>query len=180
MNTQNEQELLIALQSDINSSFRKLIALYQQRLYWHIRNMVKNHDDTDDILQNVYIKVYNNINNFKGDSKLYSWLYRIATNESITFLNKKAKKYNITNEELSQKLVQNLEADIYYDGNLIQLKLQKAIATLPRKQQQVFNMKYFQELKYKEISEILQTSEGALKASYHIATKKIEEFLKNN
>ena len=180
MNTQNEQELLIALQSDINSSFSKLISIYQERLYWHIRNTVKNHDDTDDILQNVYLKVYNNINNFKGDSKLYSWLYRIATNESITFLNKKAKKYNITNEELSQKLVQNLEADVYYDGSQIQLKLQKAIATLPHKQQQVFNMKYFQELKYKEISEILQTSEGALKASYHIATKKIEEFLKNN
>lgn len=180
MNTQNEQELLIALQSDINSSFSKLITIYQERLYWHIRNMVKNHDDTDDILQNVYIKVYNNINNFKGDSKLYSWLYRIATNESITFLNKKAKKHNITNEELSQKLVQNLEADVYYDGSQIQLKLQKAIATLPHKQQQVFNMKYFQELKYKEMSEILETSEGSLKASYHIATKKIEEFLKNN
>lgn len=180
MNTQNEQELLIALQSDINSSFSKLITIYQERLYWHIRNMVKNHDDTDDILQNVYIKVYNNINNFKGDSKLYSWLYRIATNESITFLNKKAKKHNITNEELSQKLVQNLEADVYYDGSQIQLKLQKAIATLPHKQQQVFNMKYFQELKYKEMSDILETSEGSLKASYHIATKKIEEFLKNN
>ncbi len=180
MNTQNEQELLIALQSDINSSFSKLITIYQERLYWHIRNMVKNHDDTDDILQNVYIKVYNNINNFKGDSKLYSWLYRIATNESITFLNKKAKKHNITNEELSQKLAQNLEADVYYDGSQIQLKLQKAIATLPHKQQQVFNMKYFQELKYKEMSDILETSEGSLKASYHIATKKIEEFLKNN
>ncbi|GGX14857.1 RNA polymerase sigma factor [Aquimarina muelleri] len=180
MNTQNEQDLLTALKSDINSSFSKLVTLYQERLYWHIRNIVKNHHDTDDILQNVYIKVYNNINNFKGDSKLYSWLYRIATNESITFLNKKAKKDNITNEELSQKLIQNLEADVYYDGSQIELKLQKAIATLPQKQQIVFNMKYFQELKYKEISEILQTSVGALKASYHIATKKIEEFLKND
>ncbi|WP_455423519.1 RNA polymerase sigma factor [Aquimarina mytili] len=164
----------------MNTAFSQLVSLYKQRLYWHIRNMVKNHDDTDDILQNVFIKVYKNIKKFKGDSKLYSWLYRIATNESITFLNQKAKKYNITNEELSIQLVQNLEADVYYEGDQIQLKLQNAIALLPQKQQQVFNMKYFQELKYKEISEILETSEGALKASYHLATKKIEEFLKND
>ncbi|WP_298546876.1 RNA polymerase sigma factor [uncultured Aquimarina sp.] len=179
---QEEENLLIALQTDkdINNAFSKLVALYKQRLYWHIRNMVKNHDDTDDILQNVFIKVYKNISKFKGDSKLYSWMYRIATNESITFLNQKAKKNNISNEELQQQLIQNLEADVYFEGDEIQLKLQKAIALLPRKQQQVFNMKYFQELKYKEISEILETSEGALKASYHLASKKIEEFLKTN
>ncbi len=177
-----EERLLISLQSDndINSAFSELVSLYQQRLYWHIRNMVKNHDDTDDVLQNVFIKVYKNIKKFKGDSKLYSWLYRIATNESITFLNQKAKKHNITNEELSLRLIQNLEADIYFEGNEMQLQLQKAIATLPQKQQQVFNMKYFQELKYREMSEILETSEGALKASYHLASKKIEEFLKND
>ncbi|WP_103070488.1 RNA polymerase sigma factor [Aquimarina sediminis] len=182
MNTQEEQDLLVKLQSgkDINIAFGKLVALYQQRLYWHIRNMVKNHDDTDDVLQNVFIKVYRNIKKFKGDSKLYSWLYRIATNESITFLNQKAKKFKISNEELSQQLIQNLEADIYYEGDQIQLKLQKAIATLPQKQQQVFNMKYFQELKYREMSEILETSEGALKASYHLASKKIEAFLKSD
>ncbi len=182
MNIQEEENLLIALKTDkdINSAFSKLVALYKQRLYWHIRNMVKNHDDTDDILQNVFIKVYKNISKFKGESKLYSWMYRIATNESITFLNQKAKKYNISNEELQQQLIENLEADVYFEGDEIQLKLQKAIALLPRKQQQVFNMKYFQELKYKEISEILETSEGALKASYHLASKKIEEFLKTN
>ncbi len=179
---EEEKCLLKTLQSDkeINTAFSQLVSLYQQRLYWHIRNMVKNHDDTDDILQNVFIKVYKNIKQFKGDSKLYSWLYRIATNESITFLNRKAKQNNITNEELSIRLVQNLVADTYYEGDQIQLKLQNAIATLPQRQQQVFNMKYFQELKYKEISEILETSEGALKASYHLATKKIEEFLKND
>ncbi len=179
---EEEKCLLNTLQSDkeINTAFSQLVSLYQQRLYWHIRNMVKNHDDTDDILQNVFIKVYKNIKQFKGDSKLYSWLYRIATNESITFLNRKAKQNNITNEELSVRLVQNLVADTYYEGDQIQLKLQNAIATLPQRQQQVFNMKYFQELKYKEISEILETSEGALKASYHLATKKIEEFLKND
>ncbi|WP_108803776.1 RNA polymerase sigma factor [Aquimarina sp. Aq107] len=181
MNIQ-EENLLIALQTDkdINHAFTKLVSMYKQRLYWHIRNMVKNHDDTDDILQNVFIKVYKNISKFKGDSKLYSWMYRIATNESITFLNQKAKKYNISNEELQQQLIENLEADVYFEGDEIQLKLQKAIALLPQKQQQVFNMKYFQELKYKEISEILETSEGALKASYHLATKKIEEYLKTN
>ncbi len=182
MNTKEEQDLLLILQSgmDNDKAFRKLVALYQQRLYWHIRNMLKNHDDTDDVLQNVFIKVFKNIKKFKGDSKLYSWLYRIATNESITFLNQKVKKYAISNEELNQRLIQNLEADIYFEGDQIQLKLQKAIATLPQKQQQVFNMKYFQELKYREMSEILETSEGALKASYHLASKKIEEFLKND
>lgn len=182
MNIQEEKELLIALQTDkdINNAFTKLVSLYKQRLYWHIRNMVKNHSDADDVLQNVFIKVYKNIAKFKGDSKLYSWMYRIASNEAITFLNQKAKKYNISNEELQQQLIENLEADVYFDGNEIQLKLQKAIALLPRKQQQVFNMKYFEELKYREISEILETSEGALKASYHLASKKIEEYLKTN
>ncbi|WP_449500856.1 RNA polymerase sigma factor [Aquimarina pacifica] len=163
----------------MNTSFGKLVSLYKERLYWHIRNMLKNHEDTNDVLQNVFIKIHKNIKNFKGESKLYSWMYRIATNESITFLNKKAKKHNISLDELNNQLVRNLEADVYYDGDQMQLKLQKAIATLPQKQQQVFNMKYFQELKYREMSEILETSEGALKASYHIATKKIEDFLKN-
>ncbi len=182
MDIQEEENLLISLRSDkdINAAFGKLVALYDQRLYWHIRNMVKNHDDTDDVLQNVFIKVFKNIKKFKGESKLYSWLYRIATNESITFLNQKARKYNMSNEELNRQLIQNLEADVYYEGDEIQLKLQKAIASLPQKQQQVFNMKYFQELKYREMSDILETSEGALKASYHLASKKIEEFLKND
>ncbi|MEW7277385.1 RNA polymerase sigma factor [Aquimarina sp. 2201CG1-2-11] len=182
LDTKEEQDLLRALQSnsEINTAFAKLVSLYKERLYWHVRNMVKNHNDTDDILQNVFIKVYKNISKFKGESKLYSWIYRIATNETITFLNQKAKKYNFSNEELSQHLIENLKADIYFEGDEIQLKLQKAISKLPQKQQQVFNMKYFQELKYKEISEILETSEGALKASYHHASKKIEEYLKQN
>jgi len=182
LDTEEEKILLIALQSDkdIDKAFTKLVTIYHKRLYWHIRNMVKNHADADDILQNVFLKVYKSIKKFKGDSKLYSWLYRIATNESISFLTQKAKRYNISNEELSQQLIQNLETDVYFEGNVIQMKLQMAIASLPQKQQQVFNMKYFQELKYKEISEILETSEGALKASYHIATKKIEAFLRDD
>ncbi|TVZ27721.1 RNA polymerase sigma-70 factor (ECF subfamily) [Gillisia sp. Hel_I_86] len=176
-----EEKLLIKRLQDPNTlknSFGELVTLYKQRLYWHIRNMVKDHQDTDDILQNTFIKIFKNIQNFKGDSQLYSWMYRIATNESLTFLNNKAKRLHINSEELQNKLIENLESDAYFDGDQIQLKLQKAIAILPEKQQLVFNMKYFQELKYREISYILGTSEGALKASYHIAVKKIEEYLK--
>lgn len=177
-----EEDLLIKqLQNakSVNDAFRQLVSEYKERLYWHIRNMVKDHQDADDVLQNTFIKIYRNIGSFKGESKLYSWMYRIATNEAITFLNSKAKKLQITSDELQKNLINNLESDIYFDGDEIQLKLQRAIATLPHKQQEVFNMKYFQELKYREMALILETSEGALKASYHIAAKKIEEFLKS-
>ena len=163
-----------------NEAFRKLLHLYQKPLYNHIRNLVLNHDDTDDVLQNTFIKVFSNLKNFKGDSKLYSWMYRIATNEALTFMEQRAKKQGISNEELQQKNINKLETDVFFDGDEIQLKLHKAIATLPEKQQLVFKMKYFEELKYEEISEILTTSVGALKASYHIAAKKIEDFLKTN
>ena len=163
-----------------NEAFRKLLQLYQKPLYYHIRNMVLNHDDVDDVLQNTFIKVFGNLKNFKGDSKLYSWMYRIATNEAITFMQQRAKKQGISNEEVQQKAINKLESDVFFDGDEIQLKLQKAIAKLPDKQQLVFKMKYFEELKYEEMSEILTTSVGALKASYHIAVKKIEEFLHTN
>lgn len=181
MNT--EETLLIQkLQDPIsrNEAFKELLKLFKERLYWHIRNILKDHDDTDDVLQNTFIKIFKNIDGFKGDSRLYSWMYRIATNESLSFLSQKAKKLRITSEELQQNLINNLEADTYFDGDAIKLKLQKAIATLPEKQQLVFNMKYFQELKYREMAEILDTSEGALKASYHIAAKKIENILKSD
>ncbi len=158
-------------------AFRELISLYKERLYWHIRKIVISHDDTDDVLQNTFIKVFNNINKFKGDSKLYSWMYRIATNESITHLNKKAKINKIDNPTLQLQMVENLQADVYFDGDEIQIKLQKALATLPEKQRLVFNMKYFDNMKYNDISEILDTSVGALKASYHHARKKIEKYL---
>ncbi len=182
MSQNSEDQLVKRLQSSSTSheAFRELISLYKERLYWHIRNMVKNHDDTDDILQNTFVKIYRNIAQFKGDSKLYSWMYRIATNESITYLNNKARRLQITSEELQNQIIDNLESDVFFEGDQIQIKLQKAIATLPDKQQQVFNMKYFEELKYREMAEILDTSEGALKASYHIASKKIEEYLKSN
>lgn len=178
----SEDKFVNRLQDSATSqeAFRELISEYKERLYWHIRNIVKNHDDTDDILQNTFLKIYRNIDQFKGESKLYSWMYRIATNESLTFLNKKSRRLQITSEDLQNQIIDNLESDVYFEGDEIQLKLQKAVASLPTKQQQVFNMKYFQELKYREMSEILDTSEGALKASYHIASKKIEEYLKSN
>ncbi|WP_445457837.1 RNA polymerase sigma factor [Flavobacterium sp. HNIBRBA15423] len=161
-------------------SFRELLHLYQKPLYNHIRNIVLNHDDTDDVLQNTFLKIFQNISKFKGESKLFSWIYRIATNEALTFLQQKAKKTGISSEEVQQNALNKLESDVFFDGDEIQLKLQKAIAILPEKQQLVFKMKYFEELKYEEISEIVTTSVGALKANYHLAVKKIEEYLKTN
>jgi RNA polymerase sigma factor (sigma-70 family) len=158
-------------------AFRKLIADYQRPLYSHIRNMVLNHDDADDVLQNTFIKVFRHIGGFKGESKLFSWMYRIATNEAITFLNQKAKKNGITNQEYQERAINNLTADTWFDGDEIHLKLHKAVGTLPEKQQRVFRMKYFEDLKYEEISEIVGTSVGALKASYHHAVKKIEDYM---
>jgi RNA polymerase sigma-70 factor (ECF subfamily) len=160
-----------------NEAFQKLLLTYQKPLYNHIRNIILDHDDTDDVLQNTFIKVFKNLKNFKGESKLFSWMYRIATNEAITFINKRAKLNGTTSKTLQSKIVENLEADSHFDGNLIQLKLQKAIVNLPEKQQLVFKMRYFEEIKYEEMSVILGTSVGALKASYHHAVKKIEIFM---
>ena len=178
----NEKELILSLQSKEKQqkAFRELVAQYKERLYWHIRKIIINHDDTDDVLQNTFIKIFRNIHSFKGDSKLYTWLYRIATNEAITFINKRAKQKNITWEEVKNHAIENLESDVYFEGDAIQLALQKAIATLPQKQQLVFNMKYFDKIKYEDLSEILNTSVGGLKSNYHLAVKKITDFLKNN
>lgn len=163
-----------------NKAFQLLLSTYQKPLYFHIRNIVLNHDDANDVLQNTFIKVFQNLKNFKGESKLFSWMYRIATNESLTFIKQKAQKHKVTTEELNTKTIENLAADVYFDGNEIQIKLHKAIVLLPTKQQLVFKMKYFQELKYEEIATILDTSVGALKASYHHAVKKIEAYMRNN
>ncbi len=159
-------------------AFRVLITQYKERLYWHIRKIVIVHDDADDVLQNTFVKIFKNIDKFNSESKLYSWMYRIATNESITFINKRAKERNVDISDYQQQLASTLESDLYFSGDEIQIVLQKAIATLPQKQQLVFNMKYFQELKYDEISKILETSVGALKASYFHAVKKIEKYIK--
>lgn len=179
---QEEQEFINHLLNPKtqNQAFQQLLQDYQRPLYNHIRNIVLNHDDADDVLQNVFIKIFQNLKNFKGESKLFSWMYRIATNEALTFLKQKSKKSGIISETLQNKIIDNLEADVFFDGNEIQIKLHKAIALLPEKQQLVFKMKYFQELKYEEISEILGTSVGGLKASYHLAVKKIESFVSTN
>lgn len=177
-----EETLLAALKSssDHEKAFRVLLSAYKERLYWHIRKIVLNHDDADDVLQNTFIKVYKNIQKFNGDSKIYTWMYRIATNEAITFINQKAKKLQITSEELQQKSLLRLEEDVFFEGSEIQLKLQKAIATLPQKQRLIFNMKYFDDITYEELSEILETSVGGLKSSYHLAVKKITAYLENH
>ncbi|MDV7188049.1 sigma-70 family RNA polymerase sigma factor [Lutibacter sp. TH_r2] len=178
-----DEKLLVAQlknPSTQEAAFRSLMSHYKERLYWHIRKIALNHDDTDDILQNTFIKIFKNINSFNEDSKLFTWIYRIATNEAITFINKRAKNTHVDISELQYKMAEQLQEDNLYSGNEIQIILQKAIATLPQKQQLVFNMKYFDEMKYNEMSEILETSVGALKASYFHAVKKIEDFIKKH
>ena len=160
-----------------NEAFKKLLLDYQKPIYYHIRNIVLNHDDADDVVQNTFVKVFKHLSKFKGESKLFSWIYRIATNEAITFINNKANRNGMSNDELKMKLVDNLVSDTYFDGDAVQLKLQKAILSLPKKQQLVFRMKYLEEIKYEDLSEMLGTSVGALKASYFHAVKKIEAFM---
>ena len=160
-----------------NEAFNLLLKKYQQKIYWHIRRLVINHDDADDLVQEVFIKVWKNLADFRSDSQLYTWLYRIATNESITFLNRQKLKNNVSLDEVGYDLAESLSDSTYFDGDKAQMKLQKALLTLPEKQRLVFNMKYFDEMKYDEISEILGTSVGGLKASFHLAVKKIEQYL---
>lgn len=176
---QNEDKLLKKLQDPKKQqvAFSELVQEYSEQLYWQIRKIVLGHDDANDVLQNTFIKIWTSIDNFRGDSKLSTWLYRIAINESITFLNKQRSQNNISIDDADSFLMQKLESDEYFDGDEAQLKLQKAILTLPEKQRIVFNLKYFDEMKYEDMSEVLDTSVGALKASYHHAVKKIEEFL---
>ncbi len=163
-----------------NMALHYLIQKYQQKLYWHVRKIVISHDDTDDVLQNTFIKVWKGLAGFKEESQLFTWLYRIATNESLTFLKQKNKTNTTSLHPIEYQLSKSLESDVFFTGDEIQLKLQKAILTLPEKQRIVFNMRYYDEMPYEKISEVLETSVGALKASYHIAAKKIEEFLVSN
>jgi len=163
-----------------NYAFNFIVRKYQERLYWHIRKIVLNHDDTDDILQNTFIKVWKGLEGFREDSKLYTWLYRIATNESLTFLKQQKTKYLLPIIDYENQLSETLESDKYFNGDEIQLKLQKAILNLPEKQRIVFNLKYFEEMKYEDMAEVLATSVGALKASYHHAVKKIENYFNDN
>jgi len=177
-----EEELLLQLSCPQSRSkaFSVVVRTYQERLYWHIRKMVLLHDDANDVLQNTFMKAWNGLDGFRGDSQLSTWLYRIATNETLTFLSNKRMRSQNTIDDVEEVLIQNLQADAYFNGNDIQLKLQKAILTLPDKQKLVFNMKYFDDVTYEQMEAILGTSVGALKASYHHAVKKIEKFFSEN
>jgi RNA polymerase sigma factor (sigma-70 family) len=167
-------------QTTQRQAFNALIKKYQQKVYWHIRKMVIDHDDADDLTQEAFVKVWRYLPEFRGDSQLYTWIFKIATNECLSFLSAKRKRFFLPIHDVEQELTEKLESSDLVSGTEIQLKLQKAILTLPEKQRLVFNMKYFDEMKYEDISEVLGTSVGALKASYHLAVKKIEEYLKEH
>lgn len=175
----DEAKLVEQLQdkSAAAAAFDLLVKTYGEPLYWQIRKMVVSHENANDLLQNCFMKAWENIHNFRGDAKLSTWLYKIAVNESINFLKKERQRQQITTDDQDDFLLNNIEADSYFDGDDLQLKLQKAIVRLPEKQRLVFNMRYFDEMKYEDISEILGTSVGALKASYHHAVKKITQLV---
>ncbi len=181
MQLYNEEEVLLKLRSGNaeiqKNAFGKIVAYYSEKIYWQIRKMVLSHDDANDLLQNTFLKAWTNIDYFRGEARLSTWLYRIAINECITFLNKQRAQNNISIDDSDVFLLGKLESDDYFDGDDAQLKLQQAILTLPEKQRLVFNMRYYEEMPYDEMSEVLGTSVGALKASYHHAVKKIESIL---
>ena len=180
-NNKNEQIILEQLKDSTlrNAAFSTVVELYSKKIYWHIRNMVLSHDDANDLVQDTFIKAWNNIENFRGDSQISTWLYRIAINETLAFLKKRnIETVSIDSEE--HDFAETIESDAYFCGDATDILFRKAINTLPEKQRLVFNMKYFEEMRYEEISEILGTSVGALKASYHIAVKKIETIIKEN
>jgi RNA polymerase sigma factor (sigma-70 family) len=177
----SDAELLVQFRNEQTKerAYTSIIKKYQERLYWHIRRMVVDHDDTNDVLQNVFIRVWNGLANFREDSQLYTWLYRIATNESLTFLENQKKRSAVSLSDVETGLSNKIKVDQNFDANRLEWKLQLAIQKLPEKQRLVFNLRYYDEMPYEEMSRILETSEGALKASYHHAAKKIEEYIKN-
>jgi len=164
-------------QGKLEKAFNLLVDSFQERLYWQVRNMVKTHDNSNDVVQNVMIKIWKGLSNFRWDSKLNSWMFRIAYNESITFINKEKKQIESNEGDYLEYLSQSLESDVYYDGNEMERKFQLAIASLPEKQKQVFHLKYYEDKKYEEISALIGGSVGGLKANYHHAVKKIKEFI---
>jgi len=161
-------------------AFTGIVKKYQEKLYWHIRRMVIDHDDANDVMQNLFIKVWKGLENFREDSQLYTWLYRVATNECLTFLEQQKKKSTLTLTDVESGLSNKIKADEGFDANKLEWKLQLAIQQLPERQRLVFNLRYYDEMPYEKMSRILETTEGALKASYHHAAKKIEEFIKNH
>ena len=178
----HDSELLVQFRNPHTKekAFTQIIKKYQERLYWHVRRMVVDHEDANDVLQNVFIRVWNGLENFREDSQLYTWLYRIATNESLTFIEQQKKKAAISLDDAESSLVNKVTADKHFDANKLEWKLQVAIQQLPEKQRVVFSLRYYDEMPYEEMSRVLETSEGALKASYHHAVKKIEDYILNH
>lgn len=162
-----------------NYAFNLIVRQYQEMIYWHVRRLVISHEDADDVVQDVFIKVWQSLDKFRGESGLYTWIYRIATNEALTFLKRKKRKYLLPLVDVSRQLEETLEADVYYQGSEIEKQIQKAILTLPEKQRAVFHLRYYDEMKYEDMAKILDTTVGALKASYHHAVKKIEKYVGN-
>lgn len=178
----SDADLLVEFKSSETKerAFTSIIKKYQEKIYWHIRRMVVDHDDANDVLQNVFIRVWNGLGNFREDSQLYTWLYRIATNESLTFIEGQKKRTAVSLSDVESGLSNKIKADKYFDPNKLEWKLQLAIQQLPEKQKLVFSLRYYDEMPYEEMSRVLDTSEGALKASYHHAVKKIEDYIKNH
>ena len=180
--TTHDTELLILFRAPETKekAFTQIVKKYQERLYWHIRRLVVSHDNANDVLQNVFIRVWKGLENFREDSQLYTWLYRIATNESLSFLDQQKKKTSVSLSEIESGLSNKVKAEEHFDASKMEWKLQLAIQQLPEKQRVVFTLRYYDEMPYEEMSQVLETSEGALKASYHHAVKKIEEYILNH
>ena len=178
----DDKELLFQFKSSETKekSFTAILKKYQEKLYWHVRRMVVSHDDANDVLQNMFIKVWHALDNFREDSQLYTWLYRIATNECLTFLEQQKRRSSVSLSDVESGLSNKLKSETGFDANQLEWKLQIGIQQLPEKQRLVFNLRYYDEMPYEEMSKILETSEGALKASYHHAAKKIEDFILNH
>lgn len=178
----SDEELIDLFQKSDNPGriFGMIVRKYQQQVYWHVRRLVILHEDADDLTQNVFVKAWNALPRFRGDSGLFTWLYRIATNEALSFLKRNKNRSFISIDDEGVGLGNKLEADLYFDGNNLQKEIQKAISNLPEKQRVVFNLRYYDEMKYEEMAQVLDTSVGALKASYHHAAKKVEKFLTGN
>ena len=180
--TIHDSELLVQFRNPgtREKAFTAIIKKYQEKLYWHIRRMLADHEDTNDVLQNVFIRVWNGLDNFREDAQLYTWLYRIATNESLTFIEQQKKKASVPLDDVEGSISNKIKAEKHFDPNKLEWKLQVAIQQLPEKQRVVFNLRYYDEMPYEEMSKVLDTSEGALKASYHHAVKKIEDYILNH
>jgi len=182
LTTLSDSELLVEFRNPVTKekAFTSIIKKYQEKLYWHLRRMVVDHEDANDVLQNVMIRVWNGLENFREDSQLYTWLYRVATNECLTFLEQQKKRASVSLSDVESGLENKIKADQNFDGKKLEWKLQLGIQQLPEKQRIVFQLRYYDEMPYEEMSRVLETSEGALKASYHHAVKKIEEYIKNH